>query len=88
MITLTERRDIVKEYKVVSLPPVLVTEKKSKVTAAQHVEILINQNAVDGWEYHSMETISEVEKSGCFGVIDQKSRITYYVVIFERDELQ
>ena len=43
---------------------------------------IINRQAVSGWQYHSMETITVTEKPGCFG---QPIPTNYYMLIFERE---
>ena len=43
---------------------------------------IINNEAVGGWEYHSMETITVTEKPGCF---QQPIPTNYYMLIFVKD---
>ena len=64
-------------YKVVDAPHI-VEGDPCKV-----FEELININAQDGWRYHSMETITKVEKGGCF---KKEEVYKIYMLIFEKDE--
>ena len=43
---------------------------------------IINQSAQNGWNFHSMQSISVTEKPGCIG---QPVTLNYYMLIFERD---
>ena len=43
---------------------------------------IINQEAQGGWEYHSMETISVIEKPGC---MQQAIPVNYYMLIFVKE---
>lgn len=76
-----------KEYKTVSLGQMIIREKNDDRSVATHVEEIINEVAKDGWQYHSMETITQADKGGClsFGKVDPNSQVSFYVVIFERE---
>lgn len=74
-----------KEYKAVQLNKVIIRDKKNDDSVVKHVEKLINESARQGWNYHSMETIIQADKAGCFGQVNPDSQVSYYVVIFERD---
>ena len=41
-----------------------------------------DQNATDGWTYHSMETITVTEKPGC---MQTPIPTNYYMLIFEKE---
>lgn len=72
------------EYKTVSAPKIL--NIKTQTEADQAIASFgnfINKEAVDGWEFHSMESISTSEAPGCFG--GNKDHITIYnMLIFKR----
>lgn len=51
--------------------------------ACKLFEDLINKNSVGGWRYHSMETVRQTAKGGCF---HKESDVTLYMLIFEKDE--
>lgn len=75
-----------KEYKAVAVSPTLIREKKSNDSAARYLGEVINSEAQQGWDYHSMEKMTQADKKGCFGgTVDSDTIITYYVAIFERD---
>ena len=64
-------------YKVVEGPKVV------EGNACSYFENIINAQAKEGWRYHSMETIRETHKGGCF---KKATDDTIYMLIFERDE--
>lgn len=71
-----------KEYKTVAGPKSIQVNKGDIQSAFNRFADIINANAQGGWEYHSMETITVVEKPGCF---QQPTPMYYYMLIFERD---
>lgn len=71
-----------KQYKAVAGPKNISVSKGDTQSAFDSFAALINQNAVDGWEYHSMETITVTEKPGCF---QQPVPMNYYMLIFVRE---
>lgn len=71
-----------KEYKTVAGPKSIQVNKGDIQSAFDRFSDIINANAQGGWEYHSMETITIVEKPGCF---QQATPAYYYMLIFERD---
>ncbi|WP_159649453.1 DUF4177 domain-containing protein [Erysipelothrix aquatica] len=73
------------EYKVVNMGNMIVLDKKSNITAGEHFQDVINREASLGWKFHSVETITQANKAGCLGNIDDKSRVTYYMIVFERE---
>lgn len=50
-----------KQYKAVSGPKNINVDKGNTQSAFNTFANLINSEAVDGWEYHSMETITVTE---------------------------
>lgn len=71
-----------KTYKAVAGPKNISVEHGETQTAFDSFASLINQNCVDGWEYHSMETITVTEKAGCMG---QPTVLNYYMLIFVKE---
>ena len=65
-------------YKVVHGP------KNVEGNACKYFEDIINENAKDGWRYHSMDTVLETKKPGCF--LGQPTQTYIYMLIFEKDE--
>jgi len=58
------------EYKCVPAPMGLVIgAKESEDEAVRSFANLINKEANDGWNFHSMETISVTQKAGCLGAL-------------------
>ena len=74
-----------KEYKVETLAPIMILKKNNTTPVSKYVEEMINKEAIHGWKYHSMETMTEAKKGGCLNQVDNNTAVTYYVVIFERD---
>ena len=68
------------QYKVVPGPKLVVGDSSN---ASKLFQDIINNNAVDGWKYHSMETITTQEKSGCLK--GQPAAISSYMLIFEKE---
>ncbi len=71
-----------KEYKTVAGPKSIQVNKGEIQSAFNLFADIINREAVNGWAYHSMETIPITEKPGCFR---QPLSQYYYMLIFERD---
>ena len=53
-------------YKAVPGPMVLTIKNGDFSSATNTYANLINQEAVDGWKFHSLETITTQETTGCF----------------------
>lgn len=70
-----------KQYKTVAGPTTIKVGKGETQYAFNIFAEIINSEATDGWEYHSMETITvaEMQQSGRPGLID------YYMLIFVKD---
>ena len=76
-------------YKAVPGPKVITIENDNLFMATDTFAGLINQNAVDGWRFHSLETIktTEVSKVGClFHKQEVVTNHDIYMLIFEKDE--
>jgi hypothetical protein len=72
------------EYKTVSAPMVLnIKTQKDADQAITNFGLLINREAVDGWEFHSMESITTEEAAGCFSNGKGKTT-TCNMLIFKR----
>lgn len=71
-----------KQYKAVAGPKNISVAKGDTQAAFNMFADLINNESVDGWEYHSMETITVTEKPGCF---QNPIPMNYYMLIFSRE---
>ncbi len=71
-----------KQYKAVAGPKSISVDKGNTQAAFDSFASLINQNAQEGWEYHSMETITVTQKPGCG---QQPIATSFYMLIFVRD---
>lgn len=71
-----------KQYKAVAGPKNISVNKGDSQAAFDLFADLINANSTDGWEYHSMETITVTETPGCF---QQPVAKNYYMLIFVRE---
>jgi len=71
-----------KQYKAVAGPKSINVGKGNTQAAFNMFADIINREAVGGWEYHSMETITVTEKPGC---MQQAIPLNYYMLIFERE---
>lgn len=74
------------EYKTVPAPMVLniKTQKEADQAIASFGE-RINIEAVDGWEFHSMESITTAEAPGCFSG-GKQNMTTYNMLVFKREK--
>mgnify|MGYP000199769642 CR=1 FL=1 len=72
-----------KRYKAVAGPKNINVNRGDTQTAFDLFAEIINNEAANGWEYHSMETISVTEKPGC---LQTPTPINYYMLIFMKDE--
>ena len=71
-----------KQYKAVAGPKNISVARGDTQAAFNSFASLINSEANNGWEYHSMETITVTEKPGCF---QNPIPINYYMLIFVRE---
>ena len=71
-----------KQYKAVAGPKNINVGKGDTQAAFNTFAEIINREAAGGWEYHSMETITVTEKTGC---LQQPTPINYYMLIFVKD---
>ncbi|MBR6419685.1 MAG: DUF4177 domain-containing protein [Oscillospiraceae bacterium] len=71
-----------KQYKAVAGPKSVSVAKGDTQAAFNMFADMINQQASQGWNYHSMETITVTENPGCFKA---PIPVNYYMLIFERD---
>ena len=70
-----------KQYKAVPGPMDISVSKGNTQAAFDLFANIINREAAQGWEYHSMEVVTVTEKPGCF---QQPTPINYYMLIFCR----
>ena len=71
-----------KQYKAVAGPKSINVARGDTQAAFNSFASLINAEATNGWEYHSMETITVTEKPGC---MQNPIPMNYYMLIFVRD---
>lgn len=71
------------EYKMIQIPPTIEVDRKSMhKAAAVYLQGIVDENAVDGWEYYRVDTIGVKEKPGCFS--QSMVTVNHYVVTFRR----
>lgn len=73
-----------KQYKAVAGPKNISVNKGDSQSAFNLFADLINREAQGGWEYHSMNTITVTESSGC-ALISPPVPVNYYMLIFVRE---
>ena len=73
-----------KQYKAIPGPTNISVTKGDTLSAFDAFASLINAEAANGWEYHSMQTITVTEKPGCFLQQNAVSSV-YYMLIFVKD---
>lgn len=75
------------QYKCIPAPMNLIIDKNGSVdTAVRSFANLINEEAQDGWKFHSMENIAVTEKPGCLaGLFGRKDATVYFnMLVFEK----
>ena len=75
-----------KQYKAVAGPMNIQVDAGNTQAAFNSFSALINQNAQDGWEYHSMEsiTVTQANKAGC-GQQPTTTSTVYHMLIFVKE---
>jgi sorbitol-specific phosphotransferase system component IIBC len=68
-------------YKAIPGPKVISITNGNHSEATDAFANIINAEAVDGWKYHSMETITVQEKAGC-SLQPQIVNTNIYMLIF------
>jgi hypothetical protein len=73
------------EYRMIQAAPAVQASKVGPKgqEAAKYLERVVNEGAVDGWEFYRMDSLSEHRPAGCLG-IGQPEVNQYYVVTFRR----
>ncbi len=75
-------------YKCVPMPPEIAVaqEHRAETAAANHLETLLEEYAVDGWEFHRVDTITADIAPGCLGALlgQRGESRRLYVVTFRR----
>ena len=72
------------EYKCVPAPmDLVVNSPKDGASAVVRFADIINQDAVDGWEFYSMETISVSTRPGC-GSSGKEGPVAFNMLVFRR----
>lgn len=75
-------------YKMVQIPPnILVSESRARGTAAAtYLENIVNEHAVEGWEFYRVDSIGVRVQPGCLMVLFGSGQATevFYVVTFRR----
>jgi len=75
------------QYKCVPAPKELVIDKKGNYDGAvRSFADIINREANDGWNFHSMENIAVTQKPGCLMALFGRKEITAYfnMLIFSK----
>ena len=70
-------------YKVIPGPKALSIEKGDFSEATNTYAALINSEAIDGWKFHSLESITTLEQTGCIN--KQVISTNIYMLIFYKE---
>jgi hypothetical protein len=79
------------EYKMVQVPPTIVLKKDTgQGEAAQYLQAVVNQEAVQGWDFYRVDEIGVKQRPGCLGIMmgQREATTVYYVVSFRREQNQ
>ena len=74
--------ETMKQYIAIPGPMNIQVSKGNTQQAFESFSRLINEQVSQGWEYHSMETITVTENPGCF---QQPVMTSYYMLIFFKE---
>jgi hypothetical protein len=75
------------EYKMQQLPPAIQASNAQQMNtvAASLLQNLVDQHAVDGWEFFRVDQFMVIEPTGCLNS-GKEARVPYYVVTFRRNK--
>lgn len=73
-------------YKMIQIPPTLVTRKAKGADAASYLEEVVNAEAQGGWEFWRVDSIGVQVEPGCLGALAgaRASHTIHYVITFRR----
>lgn len=75
------------EYKMKQLPPSIQARTKNQMEsiAANLLQTMVDEHAIDGWEFFRVDQFMVIEPTGCLNA-GKEGRVPYYVVTFRRDK--
>ena len=76
------------QYKCVPATKELVIDKKGSYDGAvRSFADLLNREATEGWNFHSMENIAVTQKPGCFAALFGQKEVTAYfnMLVFSKE---
>lgn len=74
------------EYKMVQVPPNIITSRKNiQTAAADYLQSVVNEYAGLGWEFYRIDDFSTEEQQGCFSG-GAKTIRSYKVITFRREK--
>jgi hypothetical protein len=78
------------EYKMIQLPPNIAVQMKEHKgnEAATYLQNIVDNYAVDGWEFYRVDSIGVQLQPGCFEALFGKKaeNSMYYVVTFRKEK--
>lgn len=75
------------EYKCIPGPSQLIVKSQAdSATAVRSYADLINSEADDGWEFHSLESMTVAQAAGCGGGGDKTPPVIFNMLIFKRSK--
>jgi len=75
------------QYKTVPVAPAIgvASKKKQGHQAAAHLQSVLDEHAVDGWEFFRIDTFDVHRPAGCLAIFGEGTEVTaYYVATFRR----
>ena len=72
-------------YKAVPGPMIVSIKHGDFKSATDTFAALINQEAVDGWKFHSLEVVTTQENKGC-ALFPQYVNTNIYMLIFSKEQ--
>ncbi|MTH46986.1 DUF4177 domain-containing protein [Intestinirhabdus alba] len=78
------------KYKMVQIPPNIVVNARKvnkNNAAAEYLEEVVNEMALEGWEFQRIDSIGVQEQPGCGSIFGGKQvgPVNYYVITFRQE---
>ena len=78
------------KYKMVQIPPNIVVNARKvnkNNAAAEYLEEVVNEMALEGWEFQRIDSIGVQEQPGCGSLFGGKQvgPVNYYVITFRQE---
>jgi hypothetical protein len=75
-------------YKCIPAPETIMIGKDSHIRAVEEYEAIINENAVNGWEFFTTDYIYSKQKPGCLGALfgKKEEEMRFKLLIYRKEK--